>query len=125
MIKITHKGSFKHAEKFLKTGSNRDYIKILKRYGEEGVAALREATPKDSGRTSESWSYQIEQSSEGVVIYWKNSNVNRGINIAMILQYGHGTGTGGYVEGIDYINPALKPVFDRLAREAWEVVTAP
>ena len=125
MIKISHKGSFKHAEKFLKTGSKRDYLQILRRYGEEGIAALKNSTPKDSGKTADSWSYSIEQKPEGVTIYWKNSNTNKGVNIALILQYGHGTGTGGYVEGIDYINPALKPVFDKLANEAWEAVTAP
>lgn len=125
MIKINHRGSFKHAEKFLKTGSKREYMHILRRYGEEGVAALRDATPRDTGKTADAWSYQIEQGSDGITIYWSNSNVNRGVNIAMILQYGHGTGTGGYVEGIDYINPTLKPVFDKLAKEAWEVITAP
>ena len=124
MIKIKHRGSFRHAEKFLQNGSKRAYISVLKRYGEEGVAALRESTPKDTGKTADAWSYSIEQSASGATIYWTNRHVNRGVNIAVILQYGHGTGTGGYVEGIDYINPALKPVFDRLAKEAWDAVTA-
>ena len=124
MIRVKHKGSFKHAEEFLEHGKKRDYLRILRQYGEEGVVALAEATPKDSGKTAESWSYQIVEGAAGVTIYWRNSHVNQGVNIALILQYGHGTGTGGYVEGIDYINPTLKPVFDRLAKEAWDAVVS-
>ena len=124
MIKIKHRGSFRHAEKFLRTGSRREYVRVLRKYGEEGVAALRDATPKDTGATSELWSYEIEYGDGAITIYWKNRHTNQGVNIAVILQYGHGTGTGGYVEGIDYINPALKPVFDRLARDAWNEITA-
>ena len=125
LIQIKHKGSFKHAEKFLQNGKKRDYLSILGRYGEEGVEALRQATPVESGKTANSWSYSIVQGGSSTTIYWKNSHLHKGVNIAVILQYGHGTGTGGYVEGRDFINPALQPVFDRLAKEAWDAVTAP
>lgn len=91
-------------------------------YAEAGVQALREATPKDTGKTSESWSYHIERSKDSVTITWSNSNVKDGVNVAVILQYGHGTKNGGYVKGIDYINPAMKPIFEKLANEAWEEV---
>ena len=91
-------------------------------YAEAGVQALREATPKDTGKTSESWSYNITKNKESVTITWSNSNVNNGVNIAVILQYGHGTKNGGYVKGVDYINPAMRPIFEKLAKQAWEEV---
>lgn len=122
MIRVKHRGSFKKAERFLKNGSQRDYLKILDRYGAEGCSALASATPVDSGKTASSWTYEIVKADSEVVIYWRNSNVHKGVNIALILQYGHGTGTGGYVEGIDYVNPALRPVFDKLAEEAWNSI---
>ena len=99
--------------------------KILEKYGQMGVEALRSATPIDSGKTAESWGYEISVGKEGATIYWTNTNQNKGVYIAVILQYGHGTGTGGYVQGIDYINPAIRPVFDKIAEEAWmEVVNS-
>ena len=101
----------------------RSYIDVLRKYGQAGVEALAAATPKDTGETAASWSYEIVQTRNGYSIFWNNSNVNRGVNIALILQYGHGTGTGGYVRGIDYINPAIRPVFDEIANAAWKEVT--
>ena len=99
--------------------------KILEKYGQMGVEALRSATPIDSGKTAESWGCEISVRTEGGTIHWTNTNQNKGVYIAVILQYGHGTGTGGYVQGIDYINPAIRPVFDKIAEEAWmEVVNS-
>lgn len=122
MITIKHKGSFKKAEKFLKTTSKRDYMRTLRLYGEQGVLALQEATPKNTGITSESWKYEIVKNEKGYAIYWTNSSTNDGVNIALLIQYGHATGWGAYVEGIDYINPALKKVFDDMAKALWEEV---
>lgn len=93
------------------------------KYGKIGVEALREATPKDSGKTANSWYYEIQQGKDQVVITWLNSNINKGVPIAIILQYGHGTGTGGYVRGTDYINPAMTAVFEKIANDAWREVT--
>lgn len=124
MIRIKHKGNFNRTEKFL-TGAQKLKIRnILDRYGREGVNALASATPIDSGKTADSWDYTIEMSGGSYAIYWSNSNVNQGVSIALILQCGHGTGTGGYVQGRDYINPAIKPVFDALADAAWKEVTS-
>ena len=122
MIKIKHRGSFKHLEKFMKNVDKETYLAILERYGRIGCAALASATPKESGETAAAWGYQIEKTSSGYSVVWTNSNVQDGVNIAIILQYGHGTGTGGYVQGKDYINPALGPVFDGLARDAWKEI---
>lgn len=125
MIKITNSGDFSKTFKFLNFMSNWKIDKILQKYGQQGVAALAAATPVESGTTANSWSYEIKSSGQSATIYWSNSNVNKGVNIAVILQYGHGTGTGGYVQGRDYINPAMRPVFDKIAEEAWrEVVKA-
>ena len=121
-IIIKHKGSFKNTERLFKRLSKFEITGILNKYGERGVAELSSATPIDSGETSSSWSYEIEKTGTGYSIVWKNSNINESVNIALILQLGHGTGTGGYVQGIDYINPALGPVFDALADEAWQEV---
>lgn len=98
-------------------------IKLLEKYGRIGVEALYLYTPKDTGLTAASWSYVINKTSKGYRIDFVNSNVRRGVNIALILQFGHGTGTGGYVVGRDYINPALRPVFDQMALEVWREVT--
>lgn len=122
MITVKHTGSFKKAEKFLKTMSKRDYMATLRKYGQQGVMALEEATPKDSGVTAGSWSYEIQKENEGYVIYWRNSSRNQGVNIALLLQYGHATGWGAYVKGIDYINPALQQVFKDMADALWEEV---
>lgn len=124
MITFTQRGGFYRIEKFFKKMKNRSYMNILNKYGKEGVEALSAATPVDSGKTAASWSYEIEFSGDSIILSWSNSNVNKYVNIAVILQYGHGTGTGGYVQGRDYINPAMQPVFDRIAEEAWKEVTS-
>lgn len=122
MIKITNKGSFDKTFKFLNYIDKWKIDKILNKYGQQGVNALQSATPVDSGKTANSWSYEIKSSESSATIYWSNSHINKGVNIALILQYGHGTGTGGYVQGRDYINPAMRPIFDRIAEEAWQEV---
>ena len=125
MIRITTKGDFNNTFKFLNKMSKFQINKILEKYGRMGVEALRSATPIDSGKTAESWGYEISVGKEGATIHWTNTNQNKGVYIAVILQYGHGTGTGGYVQGVDYINPAIRPVFDKIAEEAWmEVVNS-
>lgn len=122
MISIKQKGDFKNLSSFLERTKETFNLGILDKYGRQGVAALKAATPKDSGLTSESWFYSIDRKNNGVALTFHNSNRNKGVPIAIILQYGHATGNGGYVKGIDYINPALKPVFDKLAEEAWKEV---
>lgn len=122
MITIEHKGSFRKVDRFLKKTTKRNYMTILRLYGAQGVEALREATPKDTGLTSESWSYRIVKEEEGYTIYWENSNTNKGINIALLIQMGHGTRQGAYVQGIDYINPALKKTFEDLSQAIWREV---
>ncbi len=111
-ITVSTSGDFKNLERFLKNAGGRNYRRLLEEYGRKGVDALSMATPVDSGITASSWSYDISETPNGFEINWNNSNVNDGVNIAIILQYGHGTGTGGYVQGRDYINPALQSVFD-------------
>ena len=124
MIAFSSKGDFKIAMKYLsKIKDIADKEAALKQYGEQGVEALRAATPKDTGNTADSWYYEIERSGDKVKIKFKNSNIKDGVPIAIILQYGHGTGGGGYVEGRDYINPIVQPIFDAIANEAWKEVT--
>lgn len=125
LIRLTSKGDFNNTFKFLKKMEKFQVTKILDKYGKMGVNALANATPLDSGKTAESWGYEISVKKEGATIHWTNTNQNNGVYIAVILQYGHGTGTGGYVQGIDYINPAIRPVFDKIVEEAWmEVVNS-
>jgi hypothetical protein len=119
MITITHKGNFSKTEKFLKKGFNRDYLTILEKYGREGVAALANATPIDSGETANSWGYKIDHYNGGATISWTNTSIVNGVSIAVLIQYGHGTRNGGYVQGRDYINPAIRPIFDKIANELW------
>lgn len=114
MISIRSKGDYRKTEKYLNDMSKNDMFRNLSKYAQEGVAALAAATPVDSGMTAASWSYEIVDNGDSVSIHWINTNVNKNVNIAIILQYGHGTGTGGYVQGRDYINPAMRPVFDRI-----------
>lgn len=125
-VNFTHKGNFNNLERFLtKTMHIRAMVRpILERYGRKGVEALAEATPKDTGKTAESWDYRVEATDSGYRIVWTNSNINDGVMIAMLLQYGHGTGTGGWVEGVDYINPAIRGIFEQMADEAWKEVTS-
>lgn len=123
MIRLVSKGDYSKATKYLERIREASEIKIAEKYGRLGVAALASATPVDSGLTASSWSYEIRRSSGSVSIDFLNSNQNKGVRIAIILQYGHGTGTGGWVEGRDYINPAIQPIFDEMADEAWAEVT--
>lgn len=122
-IIIKHRGSFRNTERLFQKLDRFEISNILEKYGKMGVDALSAATPVNSGETSNSWDYTVEKQNSGYTIVWTNSNVNNGVNIALILQTGHGTGTGGYVRGKDYINPALRPIFDALAEEAWQEVT--
>lgn len=124
MIKFKHKGNFKNLERFLSRMSNKEEFKTLDRFGQAGVEALRAATPVQSGETASLWGYEIQNDGATVKIVWTNENINQGVNIAVIIQYGHGTGTGGYVQGRDYINPALRSVFDNIANEVWKEVTS-
>ena len=121
-VQLSTKGDWSKSMSFLNKIIGKNYLNILHRYGQLGVAALSSATPVDSGRTATSWGYKIEQSHGQTALTFTNSNVNKGVNIAIILQYGHGTGTGGYVQGRDYINPAIKPVFDKLVDDLWKEV---
>ncbi len=123
MIKITHRGDFKNTDKFFDRVIKREYKKFFREIGEAGVRALQEATPKKTGKTAASWSYSVEETKNGLSISWNNSNRNDGANVAILIQLGHGTGSGAYVKGIDYINPALKPVFDAFANKVWWEVT--
>lgn len=120
---FTHKGNFKKTEKLLKKSLGKDYRSVLEKFAQQGVRALSAATPVDTGVTAASWSYEIIQNEGSLSVVWKNSNVQKGVNIALLLQYGHGTRNGGYVIGRDYINPALKPLFDAMADAAWKEVT--
>lgn len=122
MIIFKHKGSFKNIESFFKRTKKLNLSAILEKYGQAGVNALASYTPKDTGLTSSSWGYSVKTNNKGCSISWYNTNVVSGVNIAVILQYGHGTRTGGYVEGRDYINPALRPIFDKILLEAWAEV---
>ena len=116
-------GDLSKTMKFLNRLQNKEYLNVLAEYGKRGVEALRAATPVDTGKTRDSWYYEITQDRNKTTIAWCNSNVNDGVVIAAILQYGHGTGSGAYVEGTDYINPAMKIIFDALADECWKEVT--
>ena len=123
MITFKHKGNFKKTEKFLRKMSKSDIMSVLKKYGQDGVAALAAATPVESGLTANSWYYDIEIKNGSASITFNNSNIQNGVPIAIILQYGHGTRNGGWVEGRDYINPAIQPVFDKIVTNAWREVT--
>jgi hypothetical protein len=123
MITIRQEGDFSKLTSFLERAKEVVRISDLDKYGREGVAALASATPVDSGKTADSWHYKIEQKQGSVSIVFYNSNVNDGVPIAIILQYGHGTRNGGWVEGIDYINPAIQPIFNKIVDSAWREVT--
>ena len=123
MITINQKGDFSKTYEYLTKLKTPVRARLLDIYGQRGVQLLAEATPKDTGLTAGSWSYDVVQKKDSISIIFKNSNIQNGVPIAVILQYGHATNNGGWVEGIDYINPALKPLFDELANEAWKEVT--
>lgn len=122
MISFRQKGDFSKLTRFLEKAKETVKVGTLDHYGREGVAALSSATPVDSGLTASSWYYEIKRETGSISISFHNSNIQNGVPIAIILHYGHGTGNGGWVEGRDYINPAIQPVFDRIANEAWKEV---
>ena len=111
-------------EKFLQRADSDYFFRNLDKYGKMGVSALASATPKKTGKTASSWRYEIDKTGGKISISWLNDNVNDGVNIAVIIQYGHGTGTGAYVKGVDYINPALKNIFESIAEDIWKEVTS-
>lgn len=123
-VEIIQHGNFKNTEKFLAGAKKLRIEQSLQRFAQAGVQALSSATPVSSGMTAASWGYEIHSSKGSWTISWTNSHINSGVNIAVILQYGHGTGTGGYVKGRDYINPAMHPIFDKIAEDAWKAVTS-
>ena len=119
-ITVFSKGSFRKTNSFLERAKTRMHIGILNDYGHMGVEALKNATPTDTGETANSWYFTIDSDKNGATITWHNDNIVDGANIALLLQYGHATKSGTYVQGVDYINPAMKPIFDKIAEEAWE-----
>ena len=125
MIRFRQKGDFSKTTRFLERAKEVVHLGNLDRYGRAGVAALASATPVDSGLTASSWRYEITNKDGRAKISFLNSNIQNGVPIAIILQYGHGTGTGGWVEGRDYINPAIQPIFDQMVNDAWREVTKP
>ena len=124
MITFKQKGSFKNIERFLDKIQKKEFFQRLNQYGRRGVDALSAATPIDSGKTASSWNYEIHRSKDLVEIVWTNSNVNDGVPIVILLQYGHATGNGGYVQGYDFINPAIRPIFDEIEKDLWKEVTS-
>jgi hypothetical protein len=122
MIVVKASGNTKHLDDFIKKMQQADFFNLLDRYGAIGVAALANATPVDSGLTAASWTYEVTHKRGRHSIVWHNTNVNDGKPVAILIQYGHGTGTGGYVVGRDFINPVIKPLFDMIADEIWEKV---
>ena len=123
MISFRHKGDFSKTTRFMTKAKEAVRLGDLDKYGREGVAALSSATPIDSGLTANSWNYEITRTRSSTVISFSNSNIQNGVLLAIILQYGHGTRNGGWVEGRDYINPSIQPIFDRITNEAWKEVT--
>lgn len=122
-IVIKHKGDFKKTRKFMDRVLRRDYLTILKRYGDNGVDILRSVTPVDSGVTADSWSYSIEEGDGTISVVWKNSSENNNVNIAILLIYGHGLQNGGYVQGHNFVTPAMRPLLKELADKMWRGVT--
>ena len=121
---VRHRGDLHKTRNFLTKAQQAQYQTILEHYGQRGVEALAAATPRDTGLTAASWGYQVEVGRNGrASVSFTNSNVVRGVPIAIILQYGHGTRNGGYVQGRDYINPAVQPIFDEMANTLWKEVT--
>ena len=123
MISFRQKGDFSKLTKYFERVKDAAKIGVLDKYGRAGAAALASATPIESGKTASSWYYEIKRQNGSVSLEFNNSNINQGVPIAVILQYGHGTGTGGWVQGRDYINPAIRPIFDKIAEDAWKEVT--
>lgn len=124
MLKVTVKGDFTKTSRYLDKMRHKDFLSRVMGYADRGTQALAQLTPHDTGFTASSWYCEIEESADNLTIYWKNSHINKGVPIAIILQLGHGTGTGGYVAGRDYINPAIQPVFEEIAEMIREEVRA-
>lgn len=122
MISVDQSGSFKNTEAFLRNASKVNILSVLRAQAQLGVKALSSATPKDSGLVSESWGFEVSGKGGIYTIYWTNTDIETGFPVAIMLQYGYGTGTGGYVQGRDYINPAMRPVFDAIANAVWKAV---
>ena len=122
MISFRHKGNFSKTEKYLRNIKAKKLFNALNKYGQEGVAVLMSATPIDTGKTAMSWRYEIVQENGSIRLIFCNDNIQNGVPIAIILQYGHGTRNGGWVEGRDYINPAIQPIFDKIAESCWREV---
>lgn len=123
LITVKHKGNFNNIERFFNRVLKRDYLNILSDYAQIGVEELRKATPVESGETANAWNYEIESKDGKTTIWFTNSEEDNGVNVAILLIYGHGTRNGGYVEGIDFVSPALRPVFEELADKIWKEVT--
>ena len=123
MITFEQKGDFRNSDRFLKRMSRFDFANVLKNVAQTGVERLAAATPVDSGLTANSWGYEIKRSRSSFEITWTNSHVVNGFPVAIGLQYGHGTGTGGYVRGRDYINPTMRPIFEKILADLWTEVT--
>lgn len=123
MITFKHKGDFSKTIKYLNNAKKAVNYPMIEKYAKQAISALKSATPIDSGTTANSWYYEIERTKDTISIIFKNSNIQNGVPIAIILQYGHGTRNGGYVQGRDYINPAIQPIFEKISNEAWKEVT--
>lgn len=123
MIEIKHRGSFKKSERFFKRALKRDYRSVLEDFGQIGVQLLHDHTPVDSGKTADSWDYHVVQGDGQITVYWTNSNENDGVNVAILLIYGHGLANGTYVEGNDFVTPAMRPLFEELSKRLWREVT--
>lgn len=123
MLSVNTSGDFRKTQKFLEGLAPDKMFARLEHFGRLGVDALSRATPREDGETAQSWGYKVLRRNQRYSINWYNTHVNDGVNIAVIIQYGHGTGTGGYVEGRDYINPAMRPIFDQILEDVWRVVT--
>jgi len=121
-VTTTKRGSITNTMNFLNRILSRSYVQKLEQYGQMGVDALAAATPRRTGKTAASWGYEIEVDNHSTKLVWTNTNVNDGVNVALLIRYGHGTGTGGYVQGIEYIEPALKPLFQGFADDIWKEV---
>lgn len=123
LVVMKQSGSLKNFEGFLYKNRKRRLYQLLNEYGKQGVELLRDATPVDTGKTATGWDYEIEVNSQGISLYWVNNNVNEGVPIAILIQYGHATQNGSYVQGVDYINPALRPLFESMATKLWKEVS--
>ena len=124
MLTFSQSGDFGNTERFLKNVNNDSFFANLESYGQAGVRALADNTPRDSGKTAQSWGYKVIRSRTNPGIEWYNTNVNDGTSVAILIQYGHATKSGGYISGRDYINPVIRPIFDKIAADIWKKVTA-